>query len=101
MAGDAPVPAANLVNRPTIAPLTTTVGTTATTIYPTGTYLSIRIQVLTTGAMMTCTGDGGATSGTAAYPQDLHWPAVSYGAMPPGPIQCTASVSTTIAPEAH
>ena len=88
-----------VVNRPTIAPLTTTVGATATTIYPAGTYVSISIKVTTPGATTTCTGDGGATSGTATYPQDLHWPTIVGGAMPPGPIVCTGQ--TSIGTEAH
>jgi hypothetical protein len=88
-----------VVNRPTIAPLTTTVGATATTIYPAGTYVSISIKVTTPGAITTCTGDGGATSGTATYPQDLHWPTIVGGAMPPGPVVCTGQ--TAISTEAH
>ena len=93
------VPAGRLVNRPIIPALTNTVGSSATTIYPAGSYFSIFIKVTTPGASAVCTGDGGATYGTAFYPQDLHWPAVPGGAMPPGPVVCTGP--TTIAPEAH
>jgi hypothetical protein len=96
-----------LVNYPVIAPSSTTVATSATQVYPAasaipnGAYLSIRIFVLTPGASLTCTGDGGATSGTAAYPQHIDWPDQPGGAMPPGPIVCTATATATIASEAH
>ena len=88
-----------VVNRPTIAPLTTAVSSTPTTIYSAGAFVSILIKVATPGAATSCTGDGGSTSGTATYPQDLRWPTIVGGAMPPGPIVCTGQ--TAISTEAH
>ena len=98
------VPAAYLVNRPMISPTTATVGTSATTIFPVGTYLSIRIA-LTSAGSLACTGDGTTPalggSGTAAYGQDIHWPVIAGGALPSGPIRCIADRSSTISTEAH
>jgi DNA invertase Pin-like site-specific DNA recombinase len=98
------VPVARLVNRATITPITTTVGTTATTIYPAGAYISIRIA-LTAAGTVACTGDGTTPalggSGTAAYGQDIRWPFLAGGAMPAGAIQCIAAATSTITTEAH
>jgi hypothetical protein len=98
-------PTGYLVNRPTITPLTTTVGTSPTTIYSAGVFAAIRIAINTPGASMACTGDGTTPalggSGTAYYPQDIHWPVVTFGAMPAGAVQCIASISAAVLAEAH
>ena len=94
----------SLVNRATIAPTTTTVGTSPTTVFPAGTYLSIRIALTATGSLA-CTGDGttpalGGT-GTASFGQDIHWPVQAGGAMPTSVVSCIAGASSTVTTEAH
>ena len=102
--GNAKVVTVSLVDRSTIAPLTTTVGTSPTTIFPAGTYLSIRIALTATGSLA-CTGDGttpalGGT-GTASFGQDIHWPVLAGGAMPTAAVSCIAAASSTVTTEAH
>ena len=93
------VPAGRLVNRTPATPLTTTVGTTLTTILPAGPYVSVRIKLVVPNPL-TCTGDGGVTSATALPGMDLHWPN-DQGQMAPGPFQCWSTVPGTVIANAY
>jgi hypothetical protein len=96
---------APLVNLATITPLATTVGTSATVVYAPGSYVGVSIGTTADGSSMACTGDGSTpvigVTPTATYPQGFLWPAVPGGSVPPGPYTCIASVSQTVAVEAH
>ncbi len=101
--------ASSLANQSVIAPSTTTVGTSATVIYPAASvpgYISVSIGVPSSAANpIACTSNGITpvigTSATA-YPNQLFlWPTQAGGAVPAGPYQCIASAPTTITTEAH
>jgi hypothetical protein len=103
--GSSKVVAVTLVNRPLITPLLTSVGTTAATVYPVGTYVSIQIAPTTPGAQISCSGNGTPPAigdgNTVSYGQWLFWPRQFGGSVPQSAVVCVASNPTTISVEAH
>ena len=95
-----------VVNAATITPLTTTIGTTPTTIWSAAPFLSIRIT-LPSAVLTTCTTDGstptlgGANSNvqqTASFVgQQIFSPIQPGGATPSGAVKCIAATSTSFA----